>query len=226
MKLPNSSDQYTQDESGQWWCSAARKNRHGDYAYVGKWRVYPKTCKQCGEEFVTEDYKTAVMCSRACTHASQKGKRRNQESPRDCPICGKEYQRVVRRPWRRTCGDPKCVRALADQHLGYEWGSLTGPDSPAWKGGKRLQTKAGYIMVYAGPGLPSRLEHRVVMEEMLGRPLQRFEEVHHRNGVRSDNRPENLELWVKRQPGGSPAKDLVEYARWVLETYGPVEDKL
>lgn len=102
----------------------------------------------------------------------------------------------------------------------------SGANHGNWKGGKRYETKSGYIMVYAGAGLPSRLEHRVVMEEILGRPLERFEEVHHRNAIRSDNRPENLELWVKRQPGGSRVTDLIEYARWVLETYGPVEGKL
>lgn len=54
------------------------------------------------------------------------------------------------------------------------------------------------------------MEHHVVMEQLLGRPLRRDERVHHKNGVRSDNAPGNLELWVvlKKDPAGQRISDL------------------
>jgi hypothetical protein len=55
------------------------------------------------------------------------------------------------------------------------------------------------------------LEHRWVMEQMLGRPLYPDEEVHHKNRVRDDNDPDNLELWTTAQPRGGRAEDLVRF---------------
>jgi hypothetical protein len=75
----------------------------------------------------------------------------------------------------------------------------------------------GYVETKV-PGHPNArmdgtiLEHRLVMSRKLGRPLQPGENVHHIDGDRTNNAPENLELWIVRQPAGQRARDLLRAA--------------
>lgn len=88
----------------------------------------------------------------------------------------------------------------------------TGEKSNVWKGG-RYKDDHGYIRIYKkdnGKKHPYVGEHRLVMEKYLGRKLYDFENIHHLNGKRDDNRLENLELWMKSQPWGVRVKDFLK----------------
>jgi hypothetical protein len=109
-------------------------------------------------------------------------------------FCGRHFYRT------RKHGSPYRGREAAPRGAGY----LT----------------RGYRIISVGGGVRMP-EHRYVMEQVLGRPLWPDEDVHHRNGDRSDNRPENLELWSSSQPRGQRVADKVAWATELLATYAP-----
>lgn len=116
--------------------------------------------------------------------------------------------------WRcRQCGEPFLGRSVdAPSHCSKVCAGKTRTETAKTnrqgKQGRRYRDHAGYIYVYV-PDHPwankagKVAEHRLVMEKRLGRYIEPHEQVHHMNGVRNDNRDENLELWVVSQPHGT-----------------------
>ena len=143
------------------------------------------------------------------TAASQAGlRRRSQYEGLECAVEG--------------CTRP--VKCLTWCNMHYQRWKRTG--DPAGKWGANPRQSQGYTTSDGYRMAPDRrngrpiLEHRLVMEQVIGHPLHRHEEPHHKNGIRDDNDPGNLELWVKwRQPNGQRLSDLIEF----VVTYYPDE---
>lgn len=125
-----------------------------------------------------------------------------------CPACGGSF---ATRWDRQVCCSRSCARKHQNDRLG----------NGNWKGG-RWKVNTGYWKVKAD-GHPHAdangyiLEHRLVMERVLGRILDPRERVHHKNGIRDDNRPENLELWTldHKDPPGVRVSDVRRDSSWV-----------
>lgn len=124
-----------------------------------------------------------------------------------CEHCGKEVERYVSSRGSQIF----CSRDCHVEHRRQ-------------KQNKRI-TSSGYVSMYVGHDYPNAnksghiLEHRKVMQDLLGRPLVGEENVHHINGVKDDNRPENLELWSRSQPHGQRVEDKIRWAREFLALY-------
>ena len=120
-----------------------------------------------------------------------------------------------------ACGGPKRVKSAVCRRCR----SVAGDCNGNWKGGRTYHER-GYTMLRipvhprAGRGMYV-FEHILVMEAVLGRYILPDETVHHLNGVRDDNRPENLELWTRPQPSGVRAGDVLAWAHEIIRRYEP-----
>lgn len=84
--------------------------------------------------------------------------------------------------------------------FGRQAGRPIGHTTIQHDGYRNVKTENGWVM-----------EHRLVMAAVLGRDLFPWENVHHVNGDRADNRTENLEVWVRGQPAGQRLEDIIDF---------------
>lgn len=130
-----------------------------------------------------------------------------------CAWCGSV---TVRRQFRMKDG----------RRTGYDYGARFCSVECGYKGRKwrpinpngHINQGTGYVRVNLRGG-GHIYKHRQVMEEVLGRRLQKGENVHHKNGDRADWSLDNLELWTTKQPPGQRVTDKIGFAIEMLLLY-------
>lgn len=141
------------------------------------------------------------------------GERRNPYGSKTCSV--------------DDCSLPLYAKTLCKPHYVRAANNEGDPRPETPLAGYGYLNSDGYRIIYVPGGHPNATrhgaiqEHRFVMSEKLGRPLAPNESVHHRNGIKDDNRIENLELWVSGHPAGQRAEDRVVDAIELLQEYAP-----
>lgn len=190
-------------------------------------------CEFCGKNF--NAYKSRgnkpLFCSLKCTYEKKKIILTN------CKKCSKPRTLEERKRSTDFCGKCKYVNIKETEPERYEkWRKYNFErrrksagipvDAPIRKKSNGLGTitRDGYIRMTLSNhyllGNTVVYQHKKIMAEHLGRPLHKGETVHHKNGIRDDNRIENLELWNNKHGPGQRVVDRIKFYTEFLDQYG------
>lgn len=182
-------------------------------------------CPVCRAGFIPKTLHQKY-CSKKCQLISVH-QRNIKAVERECEYCKKKYIPVgknrVGKGGDHFCSDECRHNVRRTETFGQPHYKRYG--KPQWKvdgsthrpSGRTWETN-GYVYVWDSG--KRRMEHQIVMERRLGRPLTYDETIHHKNCIRNDNRDENLELWTGKHPIGARVSDLIAWAREFLPQYG------
>ena|SRR3990167_7800839 len=161
-------------------------------------------CEQCGKEFYISPSRLNRLkcCSKKCSNLRKK----KTQSGKNNPFYGKKHSpeaieknrkaHLGQKSWNK--GKIGVYSKETLQKIRFARGKQIGEKHPRWNGGIRMNN--GYRVIYS-PNHPFKSkskivsEHRLIMEKHLGRFLNPQEVVHHKNGIKTDNRIENLILF-------------------------------
>ena len=212
--------------------------------------ILNKICELCGQEFLARA-RTIRFCGSTkkkigCSYLISKKPSQKRKSTALCSVggcdniftyvkaklCSKHYLRlkrhgdVLERPKRtkNKCSIEDCDRLCVGRGFCRKhYGRVRKHGNPHIvlhaPSGSGFITRDGYKIISING--KSQAEHRFVMELLLGRDLTSQESIHHKNGIKNDNRIENLELWSRYQPAGQRVIDKLNWCKGFIQIYEP-----
>lgn len=239
----------------QKYCSPAcgyifKRNEAGKLHGVGRGNAstrpkrafFEKDCQYCGEKFLHDKFHPhRLYCSRECSQAVQWGPFRDAV----CKTCDAIFQKRLydhedavgfcsakcMGKKNRERIEIKCTICdssimIQQSRLGKTKFCSRECASFSHRGPKYREKQPHEKYKLISKNNKPVAEHRFVMQQMIGRPLAKNENVHHKNGLRKDNRPSNLELWHVGQPFGQRVDDKAAWCIEFLSQYPEIADKL